>query len=190
MRRRRRPVSVRVPGRDVDEAVQRLTAVAAREPARRPRNPGDLRIRVRRGGRVRAGQLSGTNTVYPVLRGRLEAAPGGGVQLTGTVVENGATLLVLAGQVFGLLVSAALFALTVSAGSVSGSLVTGGLALLFLLVVWGLQWVRRDFASDADALLAALDRALGRRGRREGAAEQWLSPRPASRTGRRSARRA
>ncbi|SDF99652.1 hypothetical protein SAMN05660662_4091 [Blastococcus aurantiacus] len=163
MRRRRRSVTVPVPGRDVDDAVQRLAALAARQRVRRPRNPGDLRIRLRGGGRVRVGRLSGTNTVFPVLRGRLEAPPGGGVQLTGTVTENEATLLVLAGQVFGLLVSVVLLALSVSAGSVSGGLVTGGLALLFVVVVWGLQRVRRDFVSDADALLSALDRALGRR---------------------------
>ncbi|RBY92245.1 hypothetical protein DQ244_08110 [Blastococcus sp. TBT05-19] len=154
---------MRVPGRDVDEAVARLTAVADRVRSQRPRRPGDLRIRVRADGRVRVGRLSGTSTSYPTLRGRLEPAPKGGTQLTGTVREAGAGLLVLGGQVLVGLVGLVLIVGGTSDGEPSAVVVGAVFLALGAALTWGLQRLRRGFRSDADELVGVLDRALGRR---------------------------
>ncbi|WP_157944014.1 hypothetical protein [Blastococcus atacamensis] len=164
MRRQQSPVTVRVPGRNVGEAVARLTTVADRERARRPRRPGDLRIRVRPDGRVRIGRLSGSSLSYPTLRGGLEPAPRGGVQLTGTVREDGAGLLVIGGEVLVGVVGLVLILAGVSSGE-PGGVVAGGFSLVLgVVVAWVLHRLRRGFGTEADEFVGVLERALGRRG--------------------------
>ena len=159
MLRQRVAVTEPVPGRDVRAATARLVAARDRLRARR-RGTGDLDIRVTDDGRVRLSQVSGKNTVYPLLSGRLESVRPGAVHLVGTAREHPLALVWVGVFVVTTAVCVVGLAASLAGGDGAGIAVCSVGGALLHAITWGLQRGRRSFRREVEEQLAALRRAV------------------------------
>ncbi|WP_147252149.1 hypothetical protein [Blastococcus sp. TF02-09] len=158
-------MSAPVPGDDVAAATARLAA--RRTPIVSTTGPWrDLVFRLGAAGQVQVSRLASGGPGrapygYPVVRGRLQPAPSGGVLLVGTARESRINVAV---SVMNWVLTLGMLALGLSAlppdaygPERAAVLGTGfGAAAVFALIGLLIGWARRRFSRDVDDLLADL----------------------------------